>query len=141
MRFERTICSRCGGSGHYSYNATTGTTCFKCHGAKETLTSRGLMALEWFRAQSSVPASELVPGQRATIPGMGKINIVSVEWADRSAKKKSGEWSEYAAVYVQSKTLGGYYCAPETLVQIILPAEEHNALLAKAIEYQNGLKS
>lgn len=26
-------CCRCGGSGHYSYNAMTGTTCFGCHGA------------------------------------------------------------------------------------------------------------
>jgi len=26
-------CGRCGGSGHYSYNAMTGTTCFGCHGA------------------------------------------------------------------------------------------------------------
>jgi hypothetical protein len=27
-------CSRCGGSGHYSFNQVTGTTCFKCNGAR-----------------------------------------------------------------------------------------------------------
>lgn len=27
-------CSRCNGTGHYSYNAISGTTCFKCNGAK-----------------------------------------------------------------------------------------------------------
>jgi uncharacterized protein YeaC (DUF1315 family) len=28
-------CPRCGGSGHYSYNAITGTTCFKCDGFRQ----------------------------------------------------------------------------------------------------------
>lgn len=31
------ICSRCGGSGHYSRNAKGDTTCYKCKGAKTTL--------------------------------------------------------------------------------------------------------
>jgi uncharacterized protein YeaC (DUF1315 family) len=28
-------CPRCGGTGHYSYNAITGTTCFKCDGFRQ----------------------------------------------------------------------------------------------------------
>jgi len=30
-------CSRCGGSGHYSYNQMYGTVCFKCNGMKYLL--------------------------------------------------------------------------------------------------------
>jgi len=30
-------CSRCGGSGHFSFNRQTGTVCFKCNGTKRTL--------------------------------------------------------------------------------------------------------
>lgn len=36
---EKEICSRCSGSGHYSYNQMDGTRCFKCRGQKETYPS------------------------------------------------------------------------------------------------------
>ena len=29
---EKVICSRCGGSGHYSYNPIHGTMCYGCQG-------------------------------------------------------------------------------------------------------------
>src|SRR5207249_1748734 len=39
--FESETCSRCGGSGHYSYCQRYGTTCFKCGGRTTVLTKRG----------------------------------------------------------------------------------------------------
>jgi hypothetical protein len=44
IRFETTECSRCGGTGEYSYNSLTGTRCFKCNGGKAQLTRKGAAA-------------------------------------------------------------------------------------------------
>ena len=48
LLFESEPCSRCGGSGQYSYCQSYGTTCFRCKGLKETLTKRGTVAQGWF---------------------------------------------------------------------------------------------
>jgi len=44
IRYDTETCSRCGGSGHYSYNQRTGTICFKCGGAGTQLTRAGAKA-------------------------------------------------------------------------------------------------
>lgn len=41
---EVETCSRCSGSGHFSFHSERGTTCFKCHGRGTTLTKRGAAA-------------------------------------------------------------------------------------------------
>ena len=50
-------CSRCQGTGHFSYNRTTGTTCFKCNGAKRTLKPLTARLLE--TVKSEVAAGKL----------------------------------------------------------------------------------
>lgn len=42
--FESETCSRCGGTGEYSYCQRYGTRCFRCSGHKVTLTKRGAAA-------------------------------------------------------------------------------------------------
>lgn len=44
-------CSRCGGSGHYSYNQMTGTVCFRCNGARRTLKPLTAKLLETVKAE------------------------------------------------------------------------------------------
>src|SRR5690349_20778419 len=44
VTFETTECTRCGGSGEYSYSPMYGTRCFKCHGGKRQLSRRGAAA-------------------------------------------------------------------------------------------------
>ena len=41
------VCSRCGGSGHYSYNQMYGTVCFKCNGMKYLLPSERQRTKKW----------------------------------------------------------------------------------------------
>lgn len=56
MNFETEICSRCGGTGHFSFNLITGTKCFKCKGKKIQYTKRAQVArdrwiekrMEWY---------------------------------------------------------------------------------------------
>lgn len=55
--FETEGCSRCGGSGHYSFNPMYGTTCFKCHGTKVQLTRSGSKARQAFDAKKAEVAS------------------------------------------------------------------------------------
>lgn len=45
ISYDSETCTRCGGSGHYSYNRVDGTTCFKCKGSGAQLTPRGKAAL------------------------------------------------------------------------------------------------
>lgn len=61
---EVEVCSRCGGTGHYSYCSMYGTTCFRCHGKKQTLTKRGAVAQNYLTELRSKPASELKVGDR-----------------------------------------------------------------------------
>lgn len=62
--FESETCSRCGGSGQYSYCQSYGTTCFKCHGTKTTLTKRGAIAQRLFESFCSKRTDQLQPGDK-----------------------------------------------------------------------------
>jgi mono/diheme cytochrome c family protein len=70
LLFENVTCSRCGGSGHYSYCQMYGTTCFKCHGDGKTLTKRGAAAQSWLNAQKRKPGSEVKVGETIMIDGV-----------------------------------------------------------------------
>ncbi len=66
IKYDRIDCSRCGGTGHYSYNAMDGTICFKCRGAKKTLShpaAKSLKLVEGFKVGLlSTSASEIEVG-------------------------------------------------------------------------------
>lgn len=63
MGFDRKICTRCGGSGQYSYNQINGTTCFGCGGSGKMLTPRGKRQAEAFRQSLVRPAAEVQVGE------------------------------------------------------------------------------
>jgi hypothetical protein len=61
---ETTCCSRCGGSGSYSFCTAHGTRCFKCGGKKRILTKRAAIARDYITSLrvDTKPASELALG-------------------------------------------------------------------------------
>ena len=69
LKFEREPCSRCAGSGHYSYCEMWGTTCFKCQGKRETLTKRGRAAHDWMVAQMETVATDVKVGDLVVFSG------------------------------------------------------------------------
>ena len=80
--FESETCSRCGGTGNYSYCQTYGTTCFKCRGAKTVLTKRGAEAQRWEQTRRMYRIHELSVGSRIYwegIPGFTKSGWVTVQ--------------------------------------------------------------
>ena len=68
IRYETTECSRCGGTGQYSYCTMYGSTCFKCAGKKYQLTRKGAYARKvmqtWKTQNIAKHASELQPGEQ-----------------------------------------------------------------------------
>ena len=50
MKFETSCCSRCGGTGSYSYCPGYGTMCFKCRGKGVQYTARGQRDYDAWRA-------------------------------------------------------------------------------------------
>ena len=78
--FESETCSRCGGSGQFSYCQRYGSTCFKCSGNKQTLTKRGSAAQVKFRAMLSKPVSELSVGMKIQDIGITMGGDIFNQW-------------------------------------------------------------
>lgn len=50
IKFERTTCGRCGGTGSYSFNPRDGSRCFGCEGSGERLSRAGVAAKKAYDA-------------------------------------------------------------------------------------------
>lgn len=61
--FEHATCTRCNGSGKFSYNLTHGDRCYGCGGSGFKLTIRGRRAQEFLDNLRKRPASEITVGQ------------------------------------------------------------------------------
>jgi hypothetical protein len=62
LLFENVTCSRCGGSGKFSYCSMYGSVCFKCHGDGVVLTKKGRAAQMWLNAKKRKPLGEVAVG-------------------------------------------------------------------------------
>ena len=101
LLFENKTCSRCGGSGNYSYCSMYGSTCFKCHGDGVVLTKKGRAAQIWLNAKKRKLLGEVAVGEWVLsegVPGFSasvwvKIDTVEGEGAERkiSGLSKKGE--------------------------------------------------
>lgn len=150
--FECETCSRCGGSGEYSYCTMYGTTCFKCRGAKRVYTKRGAAAKAYLRTLRSRKASELKVGDKIKWNGLGKPVFVTIESIE------AHDFAKHGGSITRDETTGEYkYSGPKDAIQIktnkvtfscvaldseyevLLSEEEQQATFAKALEYQNTL--
>lgn len=79
--YEMVTCSRCGGSGHYSYCQMHGTVCFKCGGRKRVASRAGAKAAaavkDFIAANFSVKVRDLTPGTLVRVEGVTR-RVVSV---------------------------------------------------------------
>jgi len=78
LGFETKVCSRCGGSGHYSFNAMHGSKCYGCGGDKVQYTKRGRAARDFWVASETVDVTEVQVGDRV-IDGRTKFNVAAIE--------------------------------------------------------------
>lgn len=68
--FEIETCTRCHGSGKFSYCQDYGDTCFKCRGNGAVLTKRGQVAQAYYVSLCEIPVSEVKIGMRIKVKGM-----------------------------------------------------------------------
>lgn len=101
LLFESKTCSRCGGSGTYSYCQRYGTTCFGCGGRGVTLTKRGAAAQAFLNASRLVAITDLVAGDVVYTTGITlgggvydqKVTVVDVgEEHQYGSSLKDGAW-------------------------------------------------
>jgi hypothetical protein len=71
-KFETQTCSRCQGSGKYSFCERYADRCFKCAGSGVTYSKRGAAARAYYEKLCTIPASQAVIGDRIAASGITK---------------------------------------------------------------------
>lgn len=147
--FEKEVCGRCGGSGHYSYNQLDGSRCYGCNGKGERLTKRGRAAAMFLRERLQKPAREVQVGDRMEVMGVvgnGAVytrysKVVGVVFHEESngSTMVNGEWVKNPPDMSIETEHSSLRCGRDHVVKVKPPAEEHAALIAEAVEYQSKL--
>lgn len=155
--FERVTCGRCGGSGHYSYCQSYGTTCFGCAGSGKKLTKRGAAAAQFMTDLLSKPGSELKVGDKikeCSVTNGGTLftawfTIVSIEplTAENAHCYQLGPNNEkiipanHLKIELNNPKLGGLSTSSEAskMYRFAHNAAFKTEALNKALDYQDTL--
>lgn len=129
--FESTTCSRCGGSGHYSYCQSHGTRCFKCGGHGIVLTKRGAVAQQVFNEMLTVEAQDVEPGMKVLDSGVP--GIIPGGWREVESVKLVGDEVHIEADGYGERTSMG------SPVRIARTNGEKQEFKAAALRYQETL--
>ena len=136
--FEIETCTRCGGSGQYSYCTMYGTRCFRCSGRGQTFTKRGAAAMDFFWDSLAVPVEEIKPGDFVKFTRSHKwAKVISVGPSENS-KYQDTETGEYRA-HLRIETADCNYCTFYGGTMIRGAAGNNTEAINKAIEYQKTL--
>lgn len=80
--FEHETCSRCCGTGNYSYNPVSGSRCFGCGGVGYKLTKRGRAAQNFLNAMREMPLENFEIGDLIRFDGFHAGSYVEpTRWA------------------------------------------------------------
>jgi hypothetical protein len=150
---ETETCSRCGGSGHYSYCTGYGTTCFKCRGRKVVYSKRGAAAADYLASLRKKRADQFQPGELIWVDGIpgftkGKFYKVTGTRIKTAAEKAAAGYASLVDGVMRPPTKDslvidcdgyGIETSPETMERKGCTAEEKAATLKQALEYQATL--
>lgn len=145
---ETQTCTRCHGSGQYSYCPGYGTTCFKCAGTKETLTKRGVMANRYLLSLRSKSAGELKVGEviwSAGVPGHIKSGWHTIKeilpYEDKGRYVVNGveQPKRIDLIEIKCPVLHMPGVSPEQVIRVRQDKEQSAATWAKAMAYQATL--
>jgi hypothetical protein len=139
-RLETKTCSRCGGSGHYSYCQMYGTICFLCKGKKEILTKRGAAASDFLHKLRSKPAADLVAGEKVQYSGITMAGATFHAWGvvESIVANEDGTLK----IHVEDKKYGGCLYSnanPAELWRVAQTKEQVAETFRQAMEYQATL--
>lgn len=116
--FEAVVCSRCCGTGNYSFNMVHGTTCYGCSGAGWKLTKRGAAAQAYLNHLREVPVSEIKVGDLIRV----NIGMMSNKYVFSTV-----ESIEYKTLYElgyrnpDSETSYGYRIITKRIDMVVFP--------------------
>jgi len=140
--FEIETCSRCGGSGQYSYNQMTGSRCFKCHGLKHTLTKRGSAARDFFVNSQYKAVTDLKVGMFHWQTPMGRkgfwSKITNLE-PSSSVYAILPDGSHLVYTHISCEKGDGLQTFPDSKVRAVADDAEFAALKQAALDYQDTL--
>jgi len=123
LKFDRKVCSRCHGSGQYSYCQMHGTTCFGCGGSGKQLTAKGKQQSAAYTASLSRPASEIKEGEFIRYwPSNKWRKVLKVETKEN-----------YIGIWTSERVDDRYNCEPNSMVESIKSETHRRELLAAAI--------
>ena len=150
-KFENETCSRCGGSGKYSYCQMYGDRCFKCAGAGYTLTKRGAAAATYLDKLRTIPLSSLKVGDTIKANSMtnngqsfsfsAKVTAIEPATPVKHGTMVNGVWEyqdiPYTIISLHSSKYGdsGSSMPSDGSVKLVTTPEQ----VSKAIEYQSTL--
>lgn len=146
--FETTVCSRCGGSGNYSFSLMHGTMCYGCNGSGVKFTKRGKAANEYFQSLMMVPVEELKVGNAIRFFSQDRKfkEIVAIdEGTDAELGEKYctgyslGADGNRKMIYLEAKSGDKLKVYPGTLIRKYQTDEEKKAKLQQALAYQETL--
>lgn len=143
-RLERAVCGRCGGSGHYSYCAMYGTTCFGCDGKREVVTTRGRVAMQFLERLRGRKAKDVKPGDKVKTPWGWKTAERVGTTVQKGASLKGGVMVPYEMEMVAISGGEGngswrMQQAPGSTVKVALPQAELDRTLDLALAFQDTL--
>lgn len=151
--FETETCSRCWGSGNYSYCQSHGTTCFKCLGSGKTYTKRGAAAALYLKGLRSKVAKEFVVGDlfyMESIPGFAKggfskvTDVLLITGAELAAQGHSSTINGIPQVLgdqlrITTEKRGIWQGSPDSRTRMGLSAEQKNETFKLALAFQETL--
>jgi hypothetical protein len=140
--FESKPCTRCGGSGHYSYNALDGTMCYGCRGKGVQFTKRGAAAREFFLNSLVRRYDEVQAGWRIFDRGAGWRTVTSVEIGEFGGTYQNYDTPEQVLIpnthQINTQKVAFVGRADATMTAYADRAER-DAKLAAAFAYEDSL--
>jgi hypothetical protein len=141
LGFEMKVCSRCHGSGQYSYNQIDGSRCYGCHGEKKQYTKRGKAAKLFYVESLKMDPADVQVGQRIETMGGGKYTVDQIVGVEQQGAYMlpNGTWKP-TMVHVFISRQGTRFTATEGFkVKLVPNAETKAKLAAAALAYQDTL--
>lgn len=140
-QFETQECSRCRGTGKFSFCEMYRDTCFKCQGQKIVLTARGLAAKKYLHELRTVPVSQIPVGSKIVVNSMQRRYFGTVISIGESGSKymKEGQWHNYVEITTTHPKYGqSRLCTfPDVGTEVIDSNDSEK--IKMAIEFQETL--
>lgn len=137
--FESAYCTRCGGSGKFSFNLKDGNRCYGCSGSGVQLTNRGKAAKAFYIESQQMSVVDLKPGMFVWDTTIGRaskfLRILSIE-PSQAYSISNGERHYYTDIKTSRGTCGVFATSK---VRAVEGEEQRQAQIAAALAYQASL--